>query len=398
VANFKFSALDNVGQNVRGQVEARDENSAFSALIARGLSPISVQERGTGTGLSRLKRIRPKDLAMMTRQIAVLLSAGISLTETMSSLANGSSHPALSERAGRVRSGLRAGERFSKCLAREFPTLPPYVPQMAELGEATGRLGPALMEAADQFDYDQEIASEVRSALTYPLFLLGAGSLIVGIMFVFVVPRFADLVSQSNASVPTISRWVIGFSMWFSTNWLLALVGAAIIGAGGVWVVRSMQGGLAGIAEHIPIIRKYQAVSTLARWCRILGGALQQGSGILPALELAERGVNAPQLRAGLVAARSSVRSGEGLDEAIARNLPEFDSVAIDMIRTGRTSGQLADMMIFAAEIYRRETQERTKKLTALVEPLAIVSISLIVGTIVISIVLAMTSLYEIAP
>ena len=86
MANFKFSALDNVGQNVRGQVEARDENSAFSALIARGLSPISVQERGTGTGLSRLKRIRPKDLAMMTRQIAVLLSAGISLTETMSSL------------------------------------------------------------------------------------------------------------------------------------------------------------------------------------------------------------------------------------------------------------------------------------------------------------------------
>ncbi|MEH6488023.1 type II secretion system F family protein [Hyphomonas oceanitis] len=398
MVNFKYSALDSLGQNVNGQLEARDENSAFSTLIGRGLSPISVQARTEGLGLSRLKRIRPKDLAMMTRQIAVLLSAGISLTETMSSLANGASHPALAERAGRVRASLRAGERFSACLLREFPTLPPYVPQMAELGEATGRLGPALMEAADQFDYDQEIASEVRSALTYPLFLLCAGSVIVSIMFVFVVPRFADLVSQSNASVPTISKWVIGFSMWFSTHWLLAIIGAAMLGGLFYWGVRSMKGGLAGIAEHIPIIKKYQAVSTLARWCRILGGALQQGSGIMPALELAERGVNAPQLRAGLAAARTSVRGGEGLDEAIARNIPGFDSVAIDMIRTGRTSGQLADMMLFAAEIYRRETQERTKKLTALVEPLAIVSISLIVGTIVISIVLAMTSLYEIAP
>lgn len=398
MASFIFTALDADGHDVSGQVEARDHDGAFSSLQARGLAPIVVRPKTSGSALASLRRVTMKDQAMMTRQLAVLLSAGVPLIDAMTSLANGSSHSILAERAARVRSSLRAGERFSPSLAREFPTLPPYVPQMAELGETTGRLGPALMEAAEQFDYDQEISSQVRSALTYPIFLLTAGSAIIALMFLFVVPRFAELLSSSNADVPALSRAVIGFSLWFKANLWIALAGMIAIGFGGWFAIRSLRGGLAGVAERLPLIRKYQAVSALARWCRTLGGALEHGAGLLPAMELAERGVAAPRLRAGLMSARRSVRGGDALDIAIARNMPDFDGVAIDMIRTGRTSGKLSEMLMFAAEIYRRETQERTKRLTALVEPIAIVSISLVVGTIVISIVLAMTSLYEIAP
>ncbi len=398
MASFTYTALDSEGRDVRGQVDAIDRNKAFSELKARGLSPLSVKQKVKGSSFTALRRITTKDQAMMVRQLAVLLSAGVTLIDAMKSLANGSSHPILAERAAKVVANLRAGERFPQNLAQEFPTLPAYVAQMAELGETTGRLGPALTEAADQLDYDQEIASQVRSALTYPIFLVVAGSSIIALMFLFVVPRFAELLSQSNAEIPLISRVVIEFSLWFKENLLLAILGLIAI-AVTVWLLlRNSRGGFSGLVERVPLIRKYQAVSTLARWCRTLGGALEHGAGLLPAMELAERSVSAPKLRTGLALARQSVRSGDALDEAIARNMPDFDSVAIDMIRTGRTSGQLSEMLLFAADIYRRETQERTKRLTALVEPIAIVSISLAVGTIVISIVLAMTSLYEIAP
>ena len=229
MASFIFTALDGDGQGIHGQVEALDEGGAFTALKDRGLAPTTLRlKRAHGT-LTSLRRLTRKDQAMMIRQLAVLLSAGVTLNDTMSSLANGSSHPALAERAVRIRTRLRAGEHFSDSLAREFPSLPSYLPQMAELGETTGRLGPALIEAADQFDYDQEISSQIRSALTYPVFLVTAGSFIIALMFLFVVPRFAVLLSQSSAEIPVISRWVIGFSLWFKENLLLALVGLTAI-------------------------------------------------------------------------------------------------------------------------------------------------------------------------
>ncbi|WOR15366.1 type II secretion system F family protein [Hyphomonas sp. FCG-A18] len=395
---FSYTAIDADGEDVQGQLEARDSATAFSTLQSRGLHPLTVQKKREGGRVARFRPVRRKDEAIMIRQLAVLVSAGVKLGDAMNSLAKSAAHPELAERASRVRARLRSGERFSESLQEEFPQLPAYVPQMAELGETTGQLGPALIEAADQFDYEQKIASDVRSALAYPSFLVFSGTAIVSLMFLFVVPRFAELLSQSEASIPPLSRAIIGFSLWFSENWLLAIGIVIAVIVLSVLAVRQMQGGMAAIGERLWMIKKYQSVSILARWCRTLGGALTHGANILPAMELAEKGVSAPRLKAGLSKARQSVRAGDSLDQAIVRNVQDFDAVALDMIRTGRASGKLPEMLLFAASIYSRETEERTKKLMALVEPLAIVTISLIVGTIVISIVLAMTSLYEISP
>lgn len=396
--HFTYFAIDLDGNDIRGKVEARNPRDAFSKLAERGLTPVSISSPRQSLSLDRFRPLTRKNMAVMVRQLAVLLNAGVPMIDAVSSLSRTSAHPALAERATNVHARLKAGEPLSSSLSDEFPTMPVYVAQMAELGEATGHVGPALMEAADQFEHELEIASQVRSALTYPLFLVVVGSMIVLLMFLFVVPRFADLLDGSDADIPAISRVVIGFSLWLKANFLLAALLAIVTAIAAVAGIRALKGGISGFIEALPILGHYQMTSTLASWSRTMGGALRHGSGLLPAMELAERGVRAPRLRSGLSLCRQSVRKGETLDEAIERNVPNFDRVAIDMIRTGRTSGKLSEMLLFSSEIFRRETDERTRRFTALVEPISILFISLVIGTIVISIVLAMTSLYEISP
>jgi type II secretory pathway component PulF len=394
---FKFQALDSAGQTIRGQVEAKDEAEAFRLISERGTQPVVITREDAASTLFRRRTLSRRDQAVMIRQLATLISAGVPLLDAVGSLARSKAMPVVAERAGRMRTALRGGAKFSASLEAEFPGLPGYVPRMAELGEKTGRLGPALLQAADQFDQDQKLASDVRAALAYPIFLICAGFVIVLMMFLFVVPRFAELIARSSADIPEISRIVISSGTWLSQNivlfGILASGSAAIV----IAVFRSQQGLLTAMGALLPGFGRYLETRDLAQWCATMGGALKYGSGLLPALQLARRGLTIPRLSRSIRLVEASVRSGEPIDEAIEKSVSTFDQITLDLIRTGRTSGKLDQMLEFAAARFRQELDERTKQLTSIIEPLAIVIISGIVGTIVVSIVLAMTSLYEIS-
>ncbi len=395
---FSYRALDQNGQEVKGQLTSTSKNGAYAALRDRGLSPYALKQEITGQSLRINTKPSEKKKAQSIRQLGVLLSAGLPLSEAMATLANNNAEPVLSQRALKIRRKLRAGTRFSIALSEEYDDLPSYVTRLAELGEATGALGPAMMEAADKYEYDLEIQSEIRSALTYPIFLILAGSVIVLLLFLFVVPQFAELLQGSNQDIPAISRAVIDSSMWLRAN----LVLASVLAVGTVLLCgllfTRLKSASAYALEAFPPTRSLLIAGDMAKWCSTLDSALRHGSGLLQALELAESEIRSPRTRAGLVAARKSVRGGDPLDVAIAKHIPRFDQMVLDMIKTGRISGKLPDMLKFASESFRRDAKERTKNVTALIEPLAILVISLIVGTVVISIVLAMTSLYEISP
>jgi len=130
-------------------------------------------------------------------------------------------------------------------------------------------------------------------------------------------------------------------------------------------------------------------------WARTTGIALDNGADLLSALRLGEAGLSSARLRSGLRTARSGIRAGRNIEEVLAENIPDFDPLTIDLLRTGRTSGKLAKMLLFIGKTQEKETRELLKRLTSLAEPMAILLISMIIGTIVIGIVLAMTSLYN---
>ncbi len=395
---FSYKALDQHGREVRGQLSSESKTDAYAALRTRGLAPHSIRQEFDHKNFNLGLAPSEKKKAQNIRQLGVLLSAGLPLSDAIGSLASNASNDALSQRATRIKRKLRAGVRFSVELSEEYNDLPGYVTRLAELGEATGTLGAAMMDAADKYESDLELQNEIRSALTYPVFLIVAGSVIVLLLFLFVIPQFAELLDGSEQDLPAISRLVIDASLWLRTNAMTAVIVGFGMFAVSVFSFQQIKVVVASFLEFLPITRSFLLSGDMARWCSTMESALRHGSGLLQALELAEPEIRSRRIKTGLIAARKSVRGGDALDIAIEKHVPHFDHMALDMIKTGRASGKLHDMLGFAYESYRRDAKERTKRLTALIEPLAILTISLIVGTIVVSIVLAMTSLYEIAP
>ena len=393
---FDFKALDSGGSVLQGQITARDLSEAYRKISDTGVQPFRVSRQYSFSQLAEFGSVSGKQLFVLVQQLAVLLASGVSLADAIESLVNSNTDSRLGGALQSVRSALRSGEKFSVTLRQYFPQLPEYVSHLAELGETTGNLGATLTEAAEQYEADRQLQSEVRQALAYPVFLLCAGFVIVSGMFVFVVPRFADMIGKSGAEVPMISRIVVSASLFYRDNLLLCL---AAIGIGAALVMLAMRRRLIrmeAIGARLPVVGRLQTVSAISRWARTLGGALKHGAELLPALELAEKTIpEGSPMRGQLARARQQVRAGTPLAEAVSANLYRADPFVIDMIRTGETSGRLNEMLLFVSDMFQKETAERTKQITSLIEPFAIITISGIVGTIVISIVLAMTSVYD---
>ena len=392
---FAYEALDRTGRAVRGEEEADSPQKVMERLRARGLSPVEIKAKRERSGALFGGGLQKAKLARMVRQLATLINAGVGLLDAVQSFNRTGEDVEITRRARNVAKALRAGDSLSDTLESVFPELPAYAPRLVELGEATGRLGPALSDVADRMDYELKLSEDTRSALAYPMFLGIVGVVIVLFMIFFVVPRFATLIEQARSEPPMLSQVVIGVSVWLNENWLLAAIGAIAAGVGMVVLFRSTKGGARGVAEKLPVVGSYLLRADLSGWARTMGVALQNGAGLLRAMDLAANGVRSATFQTALGEAQRKVRAGQPLDEALAESLPGVDPMAIDLIRTGRNSGALSEMLVFAADLYEQEARARAKRLTALAEPAAVLLISLVVGAIVLSIVLAMTSIYE---
>ncbi len=396
---YTYRALDPEGGDVSGAVQAADEKDAYAKLAARGLSPYEFRAKSDDFDLGRYLRSRNiagKDLSRYLRQFATLLTANVTIIEALTTMARSRAHPLLAERTRAMIAELRAGKKLSESFEKNLPEFPAYVFRLADLGEATGSLAKALSDAADRMEYELAVEADVRSALTYPTFLFFFGGLIVVAMFTFVVPRFATLLGDQLSEAPAISRATIGFGLWMQENAVLALAGAGLIATGLVATFRNrrVQDWLRVTLEKLPVVGPLLTKTDLGGWCRTVGVALLNKAQLVDALVLGENGARSPSLRRGLEQVRKQVRAGRPLEEALGDAAPDFDDIVLDLIRTGRNAGALGDMLVFAAKLYEDEAKERTKRLTALAEPMAISGIAVIVGAIVISIVLAMTSLY----
>ena len=396
--NFSYKAIDKKGAQVVGALTAENRQSAFEQLSSRGLSPFELkQKKLQSQALFARKTITKKDLLRYVRQLATLLSANVGILDTLTTLAQSSAHPILSQRTKALKRDLRAGHRFAAALETHFAELPSYVRRLAELGEATGALSKALSDAADRMEYEETMRSEIRSALTYPTFLAVIGTLIIILLFYFVVPRFATLLGDNISNAPALSRVVINAGVWLKANLFMSL--SALVGGVAFIVILLRQKGLADAArnqlERVPIIGQFIRQAEIAAWSRTVGVALANKAQLTDALQLGEAATRSPNFRLSLEQVRRDIRAGRPLDEALQDATDNIDPVVIDLIRTGRSAGVLDEMMLFAADMLEKEAKERAKKFTALTEPLAILGISLIVGVIIVAIVMAMTSLYQ---
>ena len=392
---YDYEVVDANGQSSKGQLEAESPSDVVRRLAAAGHTVVDVSETREAARAFGRRRLRGADVVVAFHELATLLGSGVSLGDAVLAQSRGSHHPSLVAAFDTMARHLMRGERFRDAMGASGLPLPDYVHQLVEAGEASGRLPQALRQAVDQMQYDQRVAADIRGALTYPAILVVAGVSAVLLVFIFVVPQFANLLEEAE-NLPLLAEFVLRAGVWFNANtWLLvgAVVAAAALGTV-LFRRRAVRQRVMDIVGTVPILREWLSEVDTAKWASVMGAMLASRVELMDALGLASRGVRISRRKVLLERAVNEVRAGTPLSEALEKQ-DALTPTGYNLIRVGERSGQLAEMMRALAELYEENGTRRMKRVLTLIEPLAVLAIGGVLGTIMIGLVLAITSVNE---
>lgn len=396
---FQFKAIDGNGVVVSDQLMADDRTDALRKLATSHSTVIGLQEVGSaddGGAFQLRPAITTQERLLVLQLLSVMTKAGVELLESLDIVATSLASRPIANGLRDAAASLRRGESLSKSLERSVPGYPLYVYALVRAGESSGRLGHVIDEAARQFEYEDRIRRDVTNALMYPAFLICSGLLSIGFLFYVVVPRFSQMLTNANAHLSGLSAFVIGAGDAFHDH-PVSIVGGVVITVILLVTLLSTQGGkrfLADLANATPGLRHLLATRERASWSRTMAIALGAGVGILEAASLAAACLPPGERQNQALQSLHSLRSGRPVDEAFV-SAGVLAPVDASLVRAGQRSGALAEMFRNVADRNENAMRDSLKRLTVLVEPLAIGLVAIMIGGIVIGWVSALTSIYE---
>lgn len=394
--SFQYEAVGRDGQVSRGVVSAHDEAAVMRRLSGEGLTVLKLSPAATAKADGQERGLKPTERVLVLRQLALMLEAGVSLLESLETVAQG-----MQARKGRRQfqaaiAALRRGDSFGSAMEEHVPGFPDYVYAMARVGEASGRIAEVLKEAAEQMAYEDRLRKDFGNAMTYPAFLGFAGFAAVGFIFTQVVPRFGAMIGEDRSNIPAMSKWVLSTGEFMNAH--LPLVGMILAGVVALVVVIVANPGVRAraytLAHGAPVVGPVIQSREIASWSRLTAFALNNGVPILQATALARAAVPIGPFRQGLNLLEGDLRAGLTLDASLGAHT-RLEAMDLSMLRAGQKSGAIGAMFGFMADNYEARLRDRMKRMTSLLEPLAIAVISLVVGFVALSLVLALSSVYE---
>ena len=394
---YDYEIIDSDGRLVKGQAEAASVTDLVRGLSAEGYSVVEVSERREARRTLFRRRLRPQERVVAFHELAILLESGVSLGDAAHAQASGSAHPEIAAAFQSVSRALLRGQSLGEALRGSGLEVPHYVHHLVEAGELSGRLAEALRQAVEQMQYDQRMASEMRSALLYPSILIASGFTAVLLVFVFVIPQFSNLLEEAE-ELPLLAEVVLRTGVWFNENvWLFA---GTLAGALAVATALSRRPAVRQRTRDalatLPVLGDWLGEVDTAKWASVMSAMLTSRVSLMDALGLASRGVRLSRRRETLEQAIGDVRGGASLSAALEKRRA-LSPTGYNLLRVGEQSGQLAQMLRALATLYEENGTRRMKRFLTLIEPLAILLIGAFLGVIMIGIILAITSVNDIA-
>lgn len=394
---YRYEAVDVSGALVNGDLEAASETAAVKDLRTRNLIVTEIKTSAKRTRTGAGKKATTQDILMSLHEMTTLLESGVSIAETIDSQAEANYPDDLADAYSLMALEIRKGAPFSEALQKTNLKLPDYMHQLVQAGEMTGNLAGSLREGVSQYEYDQKMAREFRNALTYPSILVLSGIAAVLIIFIFVVPKFAPLVARSD-NLPLLSQIVLSGGIWFNDNiWFVILVLAALISLGiGAFTNAALRQRSFDLLAELPLFGTWIAETETAKWSSVMAALLASKVDLLDSLELARSAVKTSQRKLKLTRVTMDIRAGESLAAALEK-AQVLTSTGYNLIRAGEKTGKLPQMMRSVAKLYDESGRTRMQRLLTLIEPLAILIIGGVVGAIILGVILAITSVNDIA-
>lgn len=394
---FQYEVVDRQGQSIKGSMEAESALDAIRRLSADGRTVIDVSETKPAASALFSRKLSNQELLIGIHELATLLESGVSLSDAVQAQSRGSYHPELGRAFSEISKTLMRGASLLEALRASDLKLPDYLFHLVEAGEMSGRLAQSLRQAVEQMEYDQRVAADIRNALVYPSILIFSGIAAILLVFVFVVPQFGNLLDDGN-DLPWLAEAVLRTGVFFNANssWLLGGLIIAVIALVGLFRQEQVRQRLTNALAAMPVLKDWLSEADTARWASVMAAMLTSRVELMEALDLALRGVRIARRATRLERVGREVRGGVALSQALEKE-DALTATGYNLVRVGEQSGQLPEMLRSLAVLYEENSNRRMKRFLTLIEPLAILLIGGFLGTIMVGIILAITSVNEIA-
>lgn len=389
---FEYSARDRAGKLVKGTVEAFDTGAVAGRLTGQGLTPVAIAPSKAGRGMQMeinlpgSKRVKLKDLALMSRQFATMVSSGLSLLKALSILSEQTESKRLAEVLGEVRSEVETGVSLSTSLAKHTDVFPPLMINMIRAGEVGGFLDQVLVQLAENFEAEVKLKAKVKSAMTYPVVVFVIAIVAVAGMLLFIVPIFAGMFSSLGGELPLPTKILVMLSHGLRFGAPGILVAAIVVPI--VWRkvkdAPRVRNTVDPLKLKLPIFGLLTQKIALSRFTRNLGTMLRSGVPILQSLEIVGNASGNVVLERASKDVMESVRSGRSLAGPLADHAV-FPAMVVQMMSVGEDTGALDAMLHKISDFYDQEVEATTEALTSLIEPLMIAFLGGIIGAMIVA-------------
>ncbi len=400
---FEYRGLDKNGSTKRGTVDSDNLRNAKLKLKKEGLFVTDIKDKGKAIAAKKSKgkktastrSVNVTDLSMMTRQLATLIKANIPLVDALNAVSEQVENQFLAEVMADIKNQVNEGGSFNKALAKYPRVFDKIYVSMCEAGEMTGTLDTILIRLAEFKESQNALAAKVKSALLYPIMMLGFTGILLGVLFVYVIPQIVTVFESSpELTLPWYTLMVIGMSNIMVNYWHFMLVTVV----GGFLIFRNWKNTPTGRAQwdaivlKLPMFGKLSRIVAVSRFTRTLSTLLNGGVPMLGAMTIVRNVVDNEVIARAIDIGRENISEGESIAGPLKKS-GQFPPIVIHMINIGEKTGDLENMLMQVSEAYDFQVKTAIDGLTSLLEPLMIIVMGCVIGIIVFAIMVPMFQL-----
>ena len=391
---FEWTGKDRQGKEMRGEMRAAGEAQVQASLRRQGIFMTKLKKRSMRAG----KKIKPKDIALFTRQMATMMKAGVPLLQSFDIVGRGNTNPSVSKLLNDIRQDVETGTSLSAAFRKHPIYFDALYCNLIEAGEAAGILETLMDRLATYMEKTEAIKGKIRSALMYPLSVIVVAFIVVTVIMIFVIPAFKEVFTSFGADLPAPTLLVMAISEFFVAYWWLIF---GVIGGGFYFFMQAwrrspnMQRFMDRLLLKLPIFGVLVDKSCVARWTRTLSTMFAAGVPLVEALDSVGGASGNSVYKEATDRIQNEVSTGTSLNVAMS-NANVFPSMVLQMCAIGEESGSIDHMLGKAADFYEQEVDEMVAGLSSLMEPIIIVFLGGIIGGIVVSMYLPIFKLGQV--
>lgn len=390
---FKYKAVDEKGISKEGEIDAASQDAAISGLQHRGLIIVSIKNEDTKKSFfqfSFFDKVPTKDVVILSRQISTLFDAQVSALKAFTMLASSAENKLLGKKLTQIGDDLQSGLSISGALSKHPDVFSNFYVNMVKSGEETGKLNQTFAYLADYLNRQYALTSKTKNALIYPAFVIVTFFVVMGLMFVVVIPKLAAIILDSGQPVPVFTQIVISLSNFFVNYGFIVIIFLVLFGLW-IWRLSVSETGkkyLDKVRLTIPGIGNLYKKLYLSRIADNMDTMLTSGIPIVHAIDITAEVVGSRVYKGILKEAAEGVKAGSALSAALEKHTDEMPGIMVQMVKVGEETGSLGNILKTLADFYKREVDDAVDTLVGLIEPVMIVVLGLGVGILLVSVLM----------